>query len=85
MAFKGDNDDPRESLSYKMMKKLEIEAKEVLCHDPYIQDDRFVELDQIRKKADVIVLAAPHSVYKEEDWGNIKVVDMWNFYNKEGK
>lgn len=84
MAFKGDNDDPRESLSYKMMKKLEIESKEVLCHDPYIQDSRFVSLDKIHKSADVIVLAAPHSLYKDENWGDKIVVDMWNYYGKEG-
>ena len=32
MAFKGDSDDPRESLSYKLV--LEIDAAEVLCSDP---------------------------------------------------
>src|SRR6185312_8992597 len=35
MAFKGENEDPRESLSYKLMKRLELEADTVLCHDPY--------------------------------------------------
>lgn len=84
MAFKGDNDDPRESLSYKMKKKLEIEAKEVLCHDPYINDERFVSLDEIHKHADIVVIAAPHSQYKDENWGDKIVVDMWNFYGKEG-
>src|SRR5580692_5262049 len=42
MAFKGNNDDPRESLSYKLKKGLEMEADVVLCHDPYINDPRFV-------------------------------------------
>ena len=27
MAFKGDNDDPRESLSYRLKKRLEVEAR----------------------------------------------------------
>ncbi|HYF96882.1 MAG TPA: nucleotide sugar dehydrogenase [Patescibacteria group bacterium] len=85
MAFKGDNDDPRESLSYKMKKKLEIESKDVLCHDPYVKDNNLVSLDKIRQEADIIVLAAPHTVYKEEDWGDKIVVDMWNFYGKERK
>jgi UDP-N-acetyl-D-mannosaminuronic acid dehydrogenase len=84
MAFKGNNDDPRESLSYKLMKRLDIEADEVLCNDPYIQDERFVSLDEIRKKADIVVLATPHTVYADEDWGNKEVVDMWNFYGKGG-
>lgn len=84
MAFKGDNDDPRESLSYKMKKELEVEADVVLCHDPYVRDVRFVSLDEIRKRADIIILATPHSVYKKEKWDGKEVVDMWNFYGKGG-
>ena len=84
MAFKGNNDDPRESLSYKLKKQLEVEADVVLCHDPYIQDSRFVSLDVIREKADIVVLATPHSIYAEEDWGDKEVVDMWNFYGNGG-
>lgn len=84
MAFKGDNDDPRESLSYKLKKELEIEAKEVLCNDPYINDPRFVPLEEIKKKADIIIVATPHSIYKKIDWGKKTVIDMWNFYEKGG-
>jgi UDP-N-acetyl-D-mannosaminuronic acid dehydrogenase len=84
MAFKGDNDDPRESLSYKLKKRLEIEAGEVLCHDPYIKDPRFVSLDEIRKRADIIVVATPHNVYAEESWEDKDLVDMWNYYGEGG-
>ena len=84
MAFKGDNDDPRESLSYKLKKKLEIEAGEVVCHDPYIKDPRFVDMAEVRKRADVIILATPHSDYKDLDFGKTPVIDIWNFYGKGG-
>jgi UDP-N-acetyl-D-mannosaminuronic acid dehydrogenase len=84
MAFKANNDDPRESLSYKLKKKLEIEAETVYCHDPYIDDERFVSLDLIREEADIIVVATPHSVYADETWDDKVVVDMWNFYGKGG-
>lgn len=84
MAFKGDNDDPRESLSYKLKKRLEIEAKKVLCHDPYIQDPRFANLDEIRKGADIVVLATPHSEYRNETWEDKEMVDVWNYYGKGG-
>jgi len=84
MAFKGNNDDPRESLSYKLKKELEIEADTVLCHDPYVQDPRFVPLDAVKEKADIVVLAAPHSDYKDETWDGKVVIDMWNFYGKGG-
>src|SRR2546422_6494733 len=33
MAFKADSDDCRDSLSYKLKKVLEVEAREVLCTD----------------------------------------------------
>ena len=84
MAFKGDNDDPRESLSYRLMKRLEVESDVVLCHDPYIKDPRFVSLDEIKKRADIVVLATPHSDYKELDWNGKELVDIWNFYGKGG-
>ncbi len=84
MAFKANNDDSRESLSYKLRKRLEIEAEEVFCHDPYIKDARFVSLEKIRKEADIIVLAAPHKDYATEDWSGKEVVDIWNYYGKGG-
>ncbi len=84
MAFKANNDDPRESLSYKLKKRLEFEAKEVLCNDPYINDPRFVSLDEIHKKADIIVLGITHDDYARENWGDKPVVDMWNYYGKGG-
>ena len=84
MAFKGNNDDSRESLSYKLRKQFAVEADTVLCHDPYIKDPRFVRLEEIREKADIIVLATPHSAYSGEDWSDKDVVDMWNFYGNGG-
>jgi UDP-N-acetyl-D-mannosaminuronic acid dehydrogenase len=84
MAFKGNNDDPRESLSYKLKKQLEVEAGTVLCHDPYVKDPRFVSLDEIKKNADIVVLAAPHSDYKDETWEGKTVIDVWNFYGNGG-
>lgn len=84
MAFKGDSDDPRESLSYRLKKRLEVEAGSVLCHDPFIKDPRFVSLADIKKKADIIVVATPHSIYKQESWKGKEVVDMWNYYGQGG-
>lgn len=84
MAFKGNNDDPRESLSYKFWKRLKIEAGAVLCHDPYINDPRFSTIEEVRSRADIILLAAPHSVYADENWEGKDLVDIWNFYGKGG-
>jgi UDP-N-acetyl-D-mannosaminuronic acid dehydrogenase len=84
MAFKGNNDDPRESLSYKFWKRLKIEAGVVLCHDPYIKDSRFSTMEEVKARADIIILAAPHTVYTEESWEGKDLVDIWNFYGNGG-
>ena len=46
MAFKSESDDKRESLSYKLRKLLMVEAKEVLCTDPYVVDPKLVPLEE---------------------------------------
>jgi UDP-N-acetyl-D-mannosaminuronic acid dehydrogenase len=83
MAFKGDIDDSRESLSYKLRKILEYEAAEVICTDPYVIDPRFVTLDEALERSDVLVLGAPHSDYRSLVIPDNKpVIDVWNFFGK---
>lgn len=83
MAFKGDSDDVRDSLSYKLRKLLEVEAREVLCTDPYVQDDSLVPLERALAGADIIILGAPHSVYRPLSFPPEKhIVDVWNFWGK---
>src|SRR5277367_1269520 len=65
MAFKGESDDKRESLSYKLRKLLMVEAKEVLCTDPYVPDPKLVPLGEALRRADVIILGAPHAAYRD--------------------
>jgi UDP-N-acetyl-D-mannosaminuronic acid dehydrogenase len=81
MAFKGDSDDIRDSLSYKLKKLLEVEAKEVLCTDPFVSEPGLVPLDEALSKADVIILGAPHSAYRDIEIAPDKtVVDIWNYW-----
>ena len=84
MAFKADSDDSRESLSYKLRKILLIEAAAVLCADPYIKENGFVEAEELVARADIIILATPHSAYRELDLKGKPVVDVWNLYKKGG-
>ena len=76
MAFKGGSDDARDSLAYKLRKILTLKARETLCTDPYVADDRFVPLDDVLKRADVLVIAAPHADYAALDTRK-PVIDMW--------
>lgn len=86
MAFKANVDDPRDSLSYKLLKLLEFEANEIYCSDPYIKDPRFVTAEQLIEKSDIIILATPHRQYADLKIGGDKVlVDIWNFYGRGGE
>jgi len=85
MAFKAESDDIRESLSYKLKKILEIEAKQVLCSDPYVKDDTLIDMETLIKESDIIIIATPHNQYKGLDLANKKVVDIWNILNNGGK
>src|SRR3954470_748781 len=82
MAFKGDSDDVRSSLSYKLRRVLDFRAKAVLTTDPHVTTDpRLLPLDKVLADSDVIVLATPHSAYKGLDI-SVPVVDVWNFFGK---
>ena len=83
MAFKADSDDARESLSYKLRKILEYEARAVVCTDPFVEDPALVPLDEALARSDVLVLGAPHSDYRSLVIPDGKpVVDVWNFFGK---
>jgi UDP-N-acetyl-D-mannosaminuronic acid dehydrogenase len=79
MAFKGNNDDKRDSLSYKLRKLLRLKAKATLCTDPYIKDDDFLPLERVLDEADVIIVGAPHREYRglKPPPGKTDVVDVW--------
>jgi UDP-N-acetyl-D-mannosaminuronic acid dehydrogenase len=82
MAFKADSDDTRESLAFKLKKLLELEAAHVLCTDPYIYQPGFVPVDTLIKESDIVILAAPHTEYKNLSIRGKRVVDIWNFFGE---
>src|SRR5713226_2215823 len=77
MAFKGESDDPRASLSYKLRKLAAFKGAHVLCTDPYLHDGTFVSLEQVLKESDVIVIGAPHKAYRQVELDGREVVDIW--------
>jgi UDP-N-acetyl-D-mannosaminuronic acid dehydrogenase len=79
MAFKGESDDPRESLSYKLRKVLEYESAGVLCTDEYIDDPTFLPAAEVVAGADLLFIGAPHRAYRELEIPAAKpVIDVWN-------
>jgi UDP-N-acetyl-D-mannosaminuronic acid dehydrogenase len=79
MAFKAESDDHRDSLSYKLKKLLALQAKRVLCTDPYVRDPKLTPLETVLKESDVLFIGAPHKAYHHLEFSpNQVVIDVWN-------
>jgi UDP-N-acetyl-D-mannosaminuronic acid dehydrogenase len=78
MAFKGESDDPRTSLSYKLKKLLGFKGAVVLTSDPYVSDPDLVPQDDLLSRADVVIVGAPHRAYRSLDLNGHRVVDIWD-------
>lgn len=84
MAFKANSDDVRSSLSYKFKKMLEMSCKEVFCTDPFVKTDlNLKNLSFVLNNSDIIIICAPHDVYKKVSFKRKKIVDIWGIC-KEG-
>jgi UDP-N-acetyl-D-mannosaminuronic acid dehydrogenase len=77
MAFKGESDDPRASLSYKLRKLAAFKGAKVMCTDPYVHDPSFESLDKVLHDSDLLVIAAPHREYRKLELDGREVVDIW--------
>jgi len=77
MAFKGESDDPRASLSYKLRKLAAFKGANVICTDPYVHDPGFEPLDKVVRDSDVLIVAAPHRAYRKLALDGREVVDIW--------
>ena len=77
MAFKGESDDTRSSLSYKLKRILRFRCSEVLCSDPYVtSDSALTDQAELLERSDVLVIGTPHDRYR--DLGTDKpIVDIW--------
>jgi UDP-N-acetyl-D-mannosaminuronic acid dehydrogenase len=77
MAFKGESDDARASLSYKLRKLLTWAGARVLCADPYVSDPKLLPLEQVVAESEIVVLGVPHGAYRGLELGGRDVVDIW--------
>jgi UDP-N-acetyl-D-mannosaminuronic acid dehydrogenase len=81
MAFKAESDDPRSSLSYKLKKLAGFKGARVLCHDPYVTDPELQPLETVLKESDILIVAAPHQMYRQLSFDGREVVDIWASQN----
>ena len=78
MAFKGESDDIRSSLAYKLKRILKFKAERVLTHDPFVTVDTDLDsLDTVLSESDILIIAAPHPLYREVQ-ATAPIVDIWN-------
>jgi UDP-N-acetyl-D-mannosaminuronic acid dehydrogenase len=88
LAFKGDTDDERDSLSHKLIRMLERELADVAVHDPVVAAPT-VSFEEAIAGADVVVVATNHSAYSHAEAlaeiarsaaSDCLVVDPWNAF-----
>lgn len=79
MAFKANVDDIRDSLSFKFKKELTFKGANVVCSDKFINNRKdLVDEKTLIDKCEIIIICAPHDVYKKLDFKNKIVIDVWN-------
>jgi UDP-N-acetyl-D-mannosaminuronic acid dehydrogenase len=77
MAFKGESDDTRSSLSYKLKRILRFKAQAVFCTDPYVTTDTdLLPLNEVVERSDLLIVAAPHLAYQNLDV-NVPIINIW--------
>ena len=84
MAFKANVDDVRDSLSFKFKKELTFKGAKVFCSDRFIKDRKeLVDEKTLVRLSDLIIICAPHTIYKKIDYQNKIVVDIWNIIGSD--
>jgi UDP-N-acetyl-D-mannosaminuronic acid dehydrogenase len=82
MAFKGESDDTRSSLAYKLKRILRFKAASVLCTDPYVRlDPELLPQEEVLGRSDILVIGAPHRCYATLETEK-PVVDIWGVRGK---
>ncbi|MBR2905093.1 MAG: nucleotide sugar dehydrogenase, partial [Lentisphaeria bacterium] len=74
------NDDTRESLSFKIKKLLEQKMAFVLPSDPYLKDT--LPLEKALEEAEGIIIGTPHNAYKDLSL-KVPFADCWGIICKE--
>ncbi len=83
VAFKAETDDIRDSLSIKLINKLEKMRLKVIYTDEYYLDKKIFSLKEFIKKCNVIIVGVPHKKYKKIKFPKNKYyIDVWNIIKK---
>lgn len=95
LGFKGEIDDIRESLSFKVRKEFLRERANVVLQDPYVKEyiNQSVEQDVYKaiEGADILFIATNHKAYRTLDIKKLKqmvgkkciICDVWNVFKTD--
>jgi UDP-N-acetyl-D-mannosaminuronic acid dehydrogenase len=78
MSFKGESDDTRSSLAYKLKRILKFNSLAVLTTDPFVKtDESLLPLKTVLEESDLLIIAAPHKEYQLLQ-SKKPIIDIWN-------
>ena len=79
LAFKGETDDIRDSLSITLLNKLKKLKLKILQSDEYFKNKNNVSRTELITKSNIIIIGAPHNAYKKMNISKQKkIIDIWN-------
>jgi UDP-N-acetyl-D-mannosaminuronic acid dehydrogenase len=79
---KYNNSIPYKQSSYTIKDLLSKQCRKVLTHDPYVKNDLdLVSLQVILENADILVIGAPHNIYKTVLTSK-PIIDVWNLLKR---
>ena len=85
LAYKPDIDDLRESPALQIALDLKLKGRKIICNEPNISILKNLQLcsvDEITKKADLLIYLVAHKEYKKIDHSNHKFFDFCGITRK---
>lgn len=86
ITYKGNVDDMRESPALEVVEILKKEGYQLAIHDPHVKHDDFVGCDEAVQDADLILVLADHSEFKNYNYSRMaelmrlpRLLDTKNF------
>ena len=68
VAYKGNTGDARESPAFEIIQRLQSNGYEIAIHDPHIQNNHYVSLEDALESASIALILADHNEFKELDY-----------------
>ncbi len=63
-------------------KAARLRAAQVLATDPYVPDVSLSPLEDVLRDSEILIVGAPHSIYRSLDLDGRDVVDIWDVTGK---